>query len=149
MINVGRPKRLVSSSPQLVGGLIGTVTQLEQRRARIQRNCVVDAPDAADLIQHIVRQRNAVGDGLDRRVHDPNVAPMLMTVAEERLRIPANSEVISIIRKTANVMPTSNAANFARSLIRSLYAILRIPDMFAVAARASREPKNGELVSFG
>jgi hypothetical protein len=47
-------------------------------------------------------------------------APILMTVAEERLRMPANSEVISIIRKTANVMPISSAAYFARSLISSL-----------------------------
>ena len=32
---------------------------------------------------------------------------MLITVADERCRMPANSEVISIIRKTAKVMPTS------------------------------------------
>src|SRR5271166_2617233 len=56
-------------------------------------------------------------------------APMLMTVAEERNRMPANSEVISIIRNTANVMPISSAAYFARSLIRSLYATRKIPPM--------------------
>ena len=43
-----------------------------------------------------------------------------MTVADERLRMPANSEVISIIRNTANVIPTSSAANLLRSLTRSL-----------------------------
>lgn len=45
---------------------------------------------------------------------------MLITVAEERVRIPANSEVISIIKNTAKVMPTRRAAYFARSLTRSL-----------------------------
>ena len=43
-----------------------------------------------------------------------------MTVAEERLKMPANSDVISIIKNTAKVMPTSSAAYFARSLTRSL-----------------------------
>ncbi len=47
-------------------------------------------------------------------------APILMTVADERVRIPANSEVISIIRNTAKVIPTSRAAYFARSLTSSL-----------------------------
>jgi hypothetical protein len=47
-------------------------------------------------------------------------APILMTVAEERARIPANRDVISIIKKTANVIPTSRAAYFARSLTSSL-----------------------------
>jgi hypothetical protein len=47
-------------------------------------------------------------------------APMLMTVAEERARMPANREVISIIKNTAKVIPTKSAAYFARSLTRSL-----------------------------
>ena len=47
-------------------------------------------------------------------------APMLMTVADERLKIPANSEVISIIRNTAKLIPTSRAAYLARSLTSSL-----------------------------
>ena len=47
-------------------------------------------------------------------------APILMTVADERIRIPANNDVISIIRNTANVMPTRSAAYLARSLTRSL-----------------------------
>ena len=38
-----------------------------------------------------------------------------MTVADERLRIPENSEVVSIIRNTAKVMPSSSAANLVRS----------------------------------
>ena len=47
-------------------------------------------------------------------------APRLMTVADARLRTPANSEVIAIIRNTAKVMPTSSAVNFALSLTSSL-----------------------------
>ena len=47
-------------------------------------------------------------------------APMLITVAEDRVRIPANRDVISIIRNTAKVIPTSNAVYFARSLTSSL-----------------------------
>ena len=47
-------------------------------------------------------------------------APILSTVEDERLSMPAKSEVISTIRKTAKVIPTSRAANLARSLISSL-----------------------------
>ena len=43
-----------------------------------------------------------------------------MTVADARLRTPANMDVIWIIRKTAKVMPTSSAVNFALSLTSSL-----------------------------
>ena len=39
-------------------------------------------------------------------------APILMTVAEERLRIPANSEVISIIRNTAKRDPDQQRCIF-------------------------------------
>jgi hypothetical protein len=46
--------------------------------------------------------------------------PRLITVAEARLRTPANSEVIAIIRKTAKVMPTTSAVNFALSLTSNL-----------------------------
>lgn len=46
-------------------------------------------------------------------------APRLITVAEARLRTPANRKVIAIIRNTAKVMPTSNAVNFALSLTSS------------------------------
>ena len=47
-------------------------------------------------------------------------APMLITVAEAWFKTPMNMEVINIIRKTANVMPTSKAVNFDLSLTRSL-----------------------------
>jgi hypothetical protein len=41
--------------------------------------------------------------------------------------MPANIEVIMMIRNTAKVMPTSKAVNFPLSFTRILYAILRIP----------------------
>ncbi len=52
---------------------------------------------------------------------------MLITVADERFSTPENSDVISIIRNTANVMPISSATYLARSLISSLYAMRRMP----------------------
>jgi len=47
-------------------------------------------------------------------------APMLMTVADERVKIPAKRDVISIIKNTANVIPTKSAAYFDRSLTNNL-----------------------------
>jgi predicted CoA-binding protein len=41
-------------------------------------------------------------------------------VAEALLRIPANIDVISIMRNTAKVTPVRRPANFARSFTRSL-----------------------------
>jgi hypothetical protein len=49
-------------------------------------------------------------------------APMFITVDEDRSRIPAKSEVIWIIRKTAKVIPTRSAANFALSFTSNLNA---------------------------
>jgi hypothetical protein len=40
-------------------------------------------------------------------------APMLITVEDDRTRIPAKSDAISMIRKTAKVIPRSSAENFA------------------------------------
>lgn len=54
-------------------------------------------------------------------------APMLVTVEEDLLRIPENMEVIWIIKKTAKVIPTSNAANLPLSFTSSLNAIFKIP----------------------
>ncbi len=48
------------------------------------------------------------------------LAPVLMTVAEAFFIIPANIEVIWIIRKTEKVIPISSAANLPLSLTRSL-----------------------------
>jgi hypothetical protein len=56
------------------------------------------------------------------------LAPILMTVADARLSTPAKSDVIWIIRNTAKVIPTSNAANLARSFTRSLYEMRNIPN---------------------
>jgi len=56
-----------------------------------------------------------------------SLAPMLMTVADDRYRMPTNTDVVPTIKKTENVMPTSKAANFPLSFTSSLYAILRIP----------------------
>ena len=47
-------------------------------------------------------------------------APILTTVAEAWFKTPMNMEVINMIRKTAKVMPTSNAVNFDLSFTRSL-----------------------------
>ena len=47
-------------------------------------------------------------------------APMLYTADEDRLSTPANSDVISIIRNTAKVMPTSKPLSLALSLTSSL-----------------------------
>jgi hypothetical protein len=52
---------------------------------------------------------------------------MLITVAEDLARIPANMDVIWIIKKTAKVIPTSKAANLPLSFTSSLNAIFRIP----------------------
>src|SRR5579875_2387991 len=56
-------------------------------------------------------------------------APMLMTVEDARLRTPANMEVIATMRKTAKVRPMRRPLNLARSLTRSLNAILKRPSM--------------------
>ena len=48
------------------------------------------------------------------------LAPMLITVADARLRTPANIDAIMIIRKTAKPMPTSKATNLALSFTSSL-----------------------------
>lgn len=56
-------------------------------------------------------------------------APTLMTVDDERSRMPANSDVISTIRNTENVMPITSAVNFALSLTSSLNASRRMPRM--------------------
>ena len=68
----GRPTRLVSSRPTIVAGLVGAVAQLEQRAAGVERDRILDAGDAAHLVEHVVRQRNGVGDGLNGRVHHPD-----------------------------------------------------------------------------
>ena len=47
-------------------------------------------------------------------------APMFVTVADDRLRMPANIDSIWTMRNTANVRPTSSVANFVRSLTSSL-----------------------------
>jgi hypothetical protein len=51
----------------------------------------------------------------------------LMTVDEDLLRMPANNDVISIIRNTAKVMPTISAVKMALSLTSSLNARRRMP----------------------
>ena len=48
------------------------------------------------------------------------LAPVLVTVAEAFFIIPANIDVIWIMRKTENVSPMSSAANLPLSLTRSL-----------------------------
>jgi hypothetical protein len=50
-----------------------------------------------------------------------------MTFADALARMPEKMEVSCTIRKMAKVIPTISAANFARSLINSLRAILNIP----------------------
>jgi hypothetical protein len=55
------------------------------------------------------------------------LAPMFITVAEDLYNMPENIDVIITIKKTAKVIPTSNAANFPLSFTNNLYAILRIP----------------------
>jgi len=54
-------------------------------------------------------------------------APMLMIVEDAWFKTPLNIEVMNMIRKTANVIPRSNAVNLDLSLTKSLYASLRIP----------------------
>ncbi|CAB3758389.1 hypothetical protein LMG29660_03419 [Burkholderia puraquae] len=56
-------------------------------------------------------------------------APMLITDADDLFRIPANSDVISIISSTENVMPMVSAVNFALSFTSSLNARRRMPFM--------------------
>jgi len=46
-------------------------------------------------------------------------APTLVTVDEERFRTPENMEVICTIRNTANVIPSSRAANLPLSFTSS------------------------------
>lgn len=55
------------------------------------------------------------------------LAPMFITVEDDLCKIPANIDVIITIKKTAKVIPTRSAANFALSFTNSLYASLRIP----------------------
>ena len=55
-----------------VGRLVGAIAQLEQRCAGIQRHRVFHAGDAAHFVEDVVGQRNGVGDGLHRRIHDPD-----------------------------------------------------------------------------
>ena len=45
---------------------------------------------------------------------------MLMIVEDAWFKTPLNIEVINIMRKTANVIPTSNAVNLDLSLTSSL-----------------------------
>src|SRR5579862_9820288 len=54
-------------------------------------------------------------------------APTLITVEEAWFKTPMNIEVMNMIRKKANVIPTSSAVNLARSLTKSLYASLKTP----------------------
>ena len=104
-----------------VRGLVGAVVQLEERGAGIERHGIFDAreccaprPARSPAAEWCWRPSGRPGSITQIE------APILMTVAEARFSMPANSEVISIIRKTANVMPTSSAANLARSLTSSL-----------------------------
>jgi hypothetical protein len=53
----------------------------------------------------------------------------LITVDEDRYRTPENIDVICTIRKTANVIPSSRAANLPLSFTNSLYAIRSMPFM--------------------
>ena len=62
--------RVVKS--QHVGGLVGPIAQLQERRAGIQRHRVLDARNAPDLVEHVIRQRDGIGDRLDRRIHHPD-----------------------------------------------------------------------------
>ena len=48
------------------------------------------------------------------------LAPVFVTVAEAFFIIPANIDVIWIMRNTLKVSPMSSAANFPLSLTRSL-----------------------------
>ncbi len=48
------------------------------------------------------------------------LAPVLVTVAEAFFIIPANIDVIWIIRNTEKVIPTSSAANLPLSLTNNL-----------------------------
>src|ERR1035438_490632 len=59
-------------------------------------------------------------------------APMLVTVAKARFRIPANIAVICIIRNTAKVMPINKAENLALSFTSSLNPIRRMPPYFMI-----------------
>jgi hypothetical protein len=67
---------------------------------------------------------------------------MFITVEDDLCKIPANIDVIITIKKTAKVIPTSNAANFALSFTKSLNAIFRIP--FTDRLLALRQQRNGE-----
>jgi len=75
------------------------------------------------------------------------LAPMFMTVEDDLFRMPANIEVIIVIRKTANVMPTSKAANFPLSFTRSFNAILKTPFTCALLARRHRTGATDALIT--
>jgi hypothetical protein len=55
------------------------------------------------------------------------LAPTFITVAEALCSMPANIDVIITIRKIANIIPTSKAANLLLSFTNSLNAIFSIP----------------------
>jgi hypothetical protein len=72
-------------------------------------------------------------------------APMLIIVEDAWFKTPLNIEVINMIRKTANVIPSSNAVNLDLSLTSSLYASLRIPFTvisFRLADQSSEKGSN-------
>lgn len=56
-------------------------------------------------------------------------APILMTVADALVRMPAKEDVIWTMRRTEKVVPTSNAVYLPLSLTKSLYAKIRSPFM--------------------
>ena len=100
--------------------LIDAALQLDQAGPGIERHGILHAGDAAHFVQDVVGQGIELATVWTAGSITQTLAPMLITVADERLRMPENSDVISIIRNTANVIPTSKAENFARSLTRSL-----------------------------
>ena len=55
-----------------VGRLVGAIAELQQRRARVERHRVLDPGNAAHLVEHVVGQRNRIGDRLHGRIHDPD-----------------------------------------------------------------------------
>ncbi len=58
--------------PDDIGRLIRAVAQLQQRGAGIERHRILDARNAAHLVEHVVGQGNGIGNGLYCRVHDPH-----------------------------------------------------------------------------